>query len=122
GAELALGYGAAAAGGTALVRVAVDGQPTRTLHEGPVKAEWTDLRLPLGAAAGQAARIDLVARGGDVAWAEPRVIVKAPPAAPAAATPKIDHIYVWMVDTLRADKVHVYNPKTRVQTPNYDAF
>ena len=27
-----------------------------------------------------------------------------------------------MVDTLRADKMHVYNPKTRVQTPNYDAF
>ena len=27
-----------------------------------------------------------------------------------------------MVDTLRADKVRVYNPKTRVQTPNYDAF
>jgi arylsulfatase A-like enzyme len=27
-----------------------------------------------------------------------------------------------MVDTLRADKLHVYNDKTRVQTPNYDAF
>ena len=27
-----------------------------------------------------------------------------------------------MVDTLRADKVRVYNPKTRVETPNYDAF
>ena len=27
-----------------------------------------------------------------------------------------------MVDTFRADKMHVYNPKTRVQTPNYDAF
>ncbi len=121
-AELALGYGAATAGATALVRVSVDGQPTRTLHEGPVKAQWTDIVLPLGAAAGQAVRIDLIARGGDVAWAEPRVVVKAPPAPPAAATPRIEHIYVWMVDTLRADKVHVFNPKTRVQTPNYDAF
>ena len=27
-----------------------------------------------------------------------------------------------MVDTLRADKMHAYNPKTRVLTPNYDAF
>ena len=27
-----------------------------------------------------------------------------------------------MVDTLRADKVHAYNAKTRVTTPNYDAF
>jgi arylsulfatase A-like enzyme len=39
-----------------------------------------------------------------------------------AKLPKFDHIYVWMVDTLRADKVHAFNPKTRVQTPNYDAF
>ena len=49
-------------------------------------------------------------------------MVKAPEPAPAAATKKIDHIYIWMVDTLRADKVHVYNPKSIVKTPNYDAF
>jgi choline-sulfatase len=124
-AELAVAYGAPAPGASVLVRVAVDGQPTRTLHEGHTTAQWTDLRLPLGAAATQAARIDLVARGGDVAWAEPRIVVKAAPAAaaPAASTlPRFDHIYVWMVDTLRADKVHAFNPKTRVQTPNYDAF
>jgi arylsulfatase A-like enzyme len=123
GAELALGYAAAAPHATALVRVAVDGQPTRTLHQGPVQAAWTDVRLPLGAAAGQAARIDLIARGGDIAWSDPRVIVKAPAAAPPLAkTPRFDHIYVWMVDTLRADKVGAYNPKSRVKTPNYDAF
>ena len=122
-AELALGYGAATPGASVLVRVAVDGQPTRTLREARAAATWTDVRLPLGAASKQAARIDLVARGGDVAWAEPRVIVRAPPApAPPAPAPRFDHIYVWMVDTLRADKVHVFNPQTRVQTPNYDAF
>ena len=46
------------------------------------------------------------------------------PEPPAAATPqpKFDHIFVWMVDTLRADKLHAYNTKTRVTTPNYDAF
>ena len=104
------------------MRVAVDGQPTRTMHEGrgqPVDrpaVAWAPQRA-------QAARIDLIARGGDVAWGEPRVVVKAP-AAPAGRgkTPRFDHIFVWMVDTLRADKVHAYNPKTRVQTPNYDAF
>ena len=77
------------------------------------------------AAGGQAARIDLIARGtkGDLAWGEPRVVVKAP-AAPAAddRAAKFDHIFVWMVDTLRADKLHAYNTKTRVATPNYDAF
>jgi arylsulfatase A-like enzyme len=125
GAHLALSYGAASAAGSVAVQVAVDGQPARTVHEGNVGAGWTDAVADLGAAGGQAARIDLIARGtkGDFAWGEPRVVVKAP-AAPVASgpQPKFDHIFVWMVDTLRADKVHVYNPKTRVLTPNYDAF
>jgi len=43
------------------------------------------------------------------------------PSAPAAKK-TFEHIYIWMCDTLRADKVHVYNPKTNVLTPNYDAF
>jgi arylsulfatase A-like enzyme len=121
-AELTVGVSSATPGGDYLVRLAVDGQPLRTLFEGRSTADWATLRLPLGDAAGQAARIDLVARNGEVAWGEPRIIVKAAPAAAAAPTPKFDHIYVWMVDTLRADKVHAYNPKTRVQTPSYDAF
>ncbi|HVU52168.1 MAG TPA: sulfatase [Polyangia bacterium] len=121
-ATLAVGYAAQTPGAKVLVRVAVDGQRTRTLHEGQARAAWTDVALPLGAASTQAARIDLVARGGDVAWAEPRVVVSAPPPSPPPKMVKFDHIYIWMVDTLRADKVHVFNPKTRVQTPNYDAF
>ena len=130
GAHLAVAYGSEGnaggtkgAGGTALVRVAVDGQPARTLHEGPITARWNDLLLDCGAAAGHAARIDLVTRGGAAAWAEPRVVVKAPAhVSPPTPQPRFDHIYVWMVDTFRADKMHGYNGKTRVLTPNYDAF
>jgi choline-sulfatase len=121
-ATLALGYAAATPGASVLVRVSVDGQRPRTLHEGRTTAAWTDVALPLGAASNQAARIDLIARGGDVAWSDPRVVVKAPAAVAAPAHARFEHIYVWMVDTLRADKVHAFNPKTRVQTPNYDAF
>jgi hypothetical protein len=125
-AKLALSYGApSGAGADVLVRVAVDGQPVRTIHTGRAGAAWTDEAIDLGAASGRAARVDLVARGGDVAWAEPRVVVKAPPPPPAPAASarhRLDRIYVWMVDTFRADKMHVYNPKTRVQTPTYDAF
>jgi len=122
GARLALAYGATAPGVSADVRVAADGVRPRTLHQGPAAQRWTEATLDLGAAAGQAARIDLVGRGGRVAWAEPRLVVKAPDVVPMLARKKFDHIFVWMVDTLRADKVHVYNPATRVQTPTYDAF
>jgi arylsulfatase A-like enzyme len=49
--------------------------------------------------------------------------VLVPGTAPAPSAKRtFDHIYVWMIDTLRADKVHVYNPQTNVITPNYDAF
>jgi len=125
GAQLAVAYGASAPGGTVTARVAVDGKPVRTVHEGNIGAGWTDALADLGAAGGQAARIDLFAQGtkGDFAWGEPRIVVKAPaPVAAPTPQPKFDHIFVWMVDTLRADKVHAFNPKTRVLTPNYDAF
>jgi hypothetical protein len=125
GASLALAYGAEAAGAHVVVAVSVDGQKRRILLDAPADPKWTDATLPLGAAAGHAARIDLISHGGSVAFAAPRLVVKAPPPPelPAGgAAGRVDHIFVWMVDTLRSDKVHVYNPKTRVETPNYDAF
>jgi arylsulfatase A-like enzyme len=125
GALLGFGAGAPSAGGQALVRVAVDGQPTRVVWDGGATGpKWTDAVVDLGAAGGRAARIDFVAKGtGGIAWAEPRILVKTPAVAKLPEPrPRFDHIFVWMVDTLRADKVHAFNPKTRVETPNYDAF
>jgi hypothetical protein len=122
GARLSLSYGSKAPGASVEVRVAVDGARPRVLHQGAAVADhWTDAIVDLGAAGGQAARIDLVSRGGDVAWGDPRVVVTAP-VPPPLPHKTFDHLFVWMVDTLRADKVHVYNPQTRVQTPNYDDF
>ena len=120
-AHMAVAVGAPAGGADVLVRVAVDGQPTRTLYRAHAGKGWTDALIDLGAASGQAARIDLVARG-EAVWGDPRIVVKAAPRPAAVAAKRFDRIYVWMVDTLRADKMHVYNPGTRVQTPNYDAF
>jgi choline-sulfatase len=121
-AHLAMSLGAPAGAADVLVRVAVDGQPTRTVYQGHAGKAWTDVAIDLGAAGGQAARVDLVARGGEVAWGDPRIVLKAPPRPEAAPHKRFDHIFVWMVDTFRADKMHAYNPRTRVQTPNYDAF
>jgi hypothetical protein len=120
-AKLALSYAGIHPGVTALVRVVRDGVAPTVLLQGAAAERYTDAAWDLSAFAGQAVRIDLVSRGGGVAWAEPRLMI--PGAAPApAAKRKFEHIYIWMCDTLRADKVHVYNPKTNVLTPNYDAF
>jgi choline-sulfatase len=122
GANLAFSYGSDVAGAHAVVRVAVDGGKPRQLLDSVASAKWAEVSVPLGAAGGQAVRIDLVSRGGAVAWAEPRLMVNAPAHPKVPADPQFDHVFIWMVDTLRADKVHAYNPKTRVETPNYDAF
>jgi choline-sulfatase len=120
-AKLALSYGSGAPSATVAVRVARDGAALTTLFEGAAPARWTDGAWDLSAFAGQAVRIDLVSHGGGAAWGEPRLMVRG--SAPAAtATRKFDHVFVWMIDTLRADKVRIYNPNTNVQTPNYDAF
>ncbi len=120
-AKLALSYAADTAGATAAVRVSRDGVAPTVLFEGAAAARWTDGAWDLSAFADQAVRIDLISRGGGVAWGAPRVLVQAP--APVAANAKkFEHIFVWMIDTLRADKVLAYNPKTNVKTPNYGAF
>ena len=120
-ARLALTYGSSQPGTTAQIRVARDGAAPAVLFEGPAAARFTDGAWDLSAFSGQAVRIDLISHGGGMAWAEPRLLVPgAVPAPPAKHT--FEHVYVWMCDTLRADKVHVYNPKTNVMTPNYDVF
>jgi choline-sulfatase len=121
GGRLVASYGAAAPA-TVAVRVSRDGAPPATLFEGPAATRWTVGAWDLSAHAGQAVRIDLISRGGGISWGTPRIVVKAADPGPPPAAKKIDHIYIWMVDTLRADKVHVYNPKSIVKTPNYDAF
>jgi choline-sulfatase len=122
GGQLAVAYGSTQPGTKVIVRMARDGAPTVTLFEGPAPSSWTEGSWDVSAAADQVVRIDLVSRGGGVAWAAPRLLAKAPPPVAAGKRSKIERVYIWMVDTLRADKVHVYNPKTVVQTPNYDAF
>ncbi len=120
-AKLALSYGSSTPATSVAVRVARDGAAPSTLFEGPAGARFSDGAWDLAAFAGHAVRIDLVSRGGGVAWADPRIVVQSPPPA-AAPGQKFERIYVWMIDTLRADKVHAFNPKSKVLTPNYDAF
>ena len=120
-AKLALAYGSAQPGVTAHVRIARDGAAPTVLFEGAATARFTDGAWDLAAFAGQAVRIDLISRGGGIAWGEPRLLVPGSVPAPTAKH-TFEHVYVWMCDTLRADKVHVYNPKTNVITPNYDSF
>ncbi len=87
-----------------------DGQPARALgrHGGEV-------RVPLGELAGQHVRLDLRATGA-ATIEEPRIVV-AEPTPRGAALRRPRNVIVWLVDTVRADKLSPFNPNTRVQTP-----
>src|SRR4029077_8282858 len=53
--RLAMSFGAPAAAADVAVRVAVDGQPTRTVWEAHAARGWVDTAVDLGTAAGHAA-------------------------------------------------------------------
>jgi arylsulfatase A-like enzyme len=120
--RLRFAYGAQSAGaaGQALgvrVRVARDGAAARELWRGEARAGWQSAEVELSALAGEALRLDLELDGGG-AFGEPRLTV--PASAGLDRGPRgrpADHVLVWMVDALRADKLAPYNPSTRVETP-----
>ena len=98
------------------VRWLADGAEARDLgvHRGTI-----DLPLPESSALG---RLDLVAAAEPVRLGDPEVV--APGRTPAhreparrESAPPIRNVLVWLVDTVRADKLGPWNADTRVETP-----
>ena len=86
-----------------------------------------------GALSGEGARVDLTAMAGQVValslvahdcprakLAAPRITLHGPPpeALPKSAAPR--YIILWVMDALRADKIPIFTPGARAQTPNLD--
>lgn len=107
-------------GATAKVRVKAEGEPSKELFSQALSPTWREQVISLADFAGKVARVELVAEGsGGVAWASPSVVVpevKVDKAEPAK------HVIVLTIDTLRADRLRVYTPKSRVETPALDQF
>ena len=107
------------AGGTARVTIEPEGGSARGVFEHGLTGEWHGADVDLSPFAGKIVRVSLEATGGNgrVAWAEPRVTV-APRTAPEASAAK--NVVVVLVDTLRASKLKVFEPSSRVRTPVLD--
>jgi len=104
--------------GTLVVRAHRDGAaPTELGRLG----DGASLDVDLDRLSGEVARIDLEARGGDVALDRPRVVTfDGVEALPEVRRPR--NVVVYLIDTLRADKLEVYAPDTRVRTPGMSRF
>lgn len=101
----------------ATFRVVVEGSAggPRTVAEGTADGERRV--VDLSALAGDAVRLQLEATG-PVLWGDARLTV--PQVRADVAKGPARNVIIWMVDTLRADKLRAYNPQTRVKTPTID--
>ena len=107
-------------GGTATIRLtAVDAEPFE-LWSGDLKSQWTDQVVSLGMWAGQLLRVDLVSEGpGATAWSSPSILV---PHSELSEVQPAKSVIVLLIDTLRADRLRVYNKHSRLKTPVIDVF
>jgi arylsulfatase A-like enzyme len=119
GAKLAFGVGAEEGTATASVDITPDEGARANLFTGAAGGEWSDQEIDLASYAGKVVRIDLSAQGsGRVAFSTPRIV--APQTERPSELRPAKNVVLVMIDTLRADKLRPFNPRTRVQTPIID--
>jgi arylsulfatase A-like enzyme len=78
-------------------------------------------RVDLAAMAGRVVALTLTARDcGRATLKAPRITLHGPPpvALPLAEPPR--YVILWVMDALRADKIPIFTPGARAQTPNLD--
>lgn len=106
--------------GAAFVAVAHrDGSPASMLGKVEVTREGRTFEIDLGALAGDVVQLELRAKAGRVELLRPAVVE---PTVTAPTPKKIRNVLVYLIDTLRADKLGPINASTRVRTPGLDAF
>ncbi len=119
--NLVVGVGARGAGAsTARIFVTPQGGDKTKVFEQAVTTAWTDQLVSLASYAGKVARIDVVTQGeAPVAWSR---LALTHPAPPELNLTRAKNVVVVLVDTLRASKLKVWNPRSRVRTPVLDAL
>lgn len=108
-------------GVAAKVSVTPDGGPSTDVFSSPVENEWNDQAVDLARWAGQVVRLDFSVTGAAtarVAWSSLGVML--PRAENEPPSGKARNVVVLLIDTMRADKLKPFNPRTRVRTPVLD--
>jgi arylsulfatase A-like enzyme len=94
------------------------GDAVETVWSGSGADTWQQAKVELGNWSGQVVRLDLISDGA-ADWGRPQITVAVPPpAATAPARAPADHVVIWVVASLRADRVGVESPPT----PNFSRF
>jgi choline-sulfatase len=101
-----------------LIRVTPDaGKPT-VLWKAQLGLAWQDAVLSLEPWAGELVKLEFLALGeGVVGFSSPSILA---PSTPSAPPQPVKSVVLLLIDTMRADHLHTYNPNTRVTTPALD--
>ncbi len=116
---------AGSAGCSLTTTLTFEGRPPRVASTLAVPAA-AELDVDLAASGDQPLRLELQEVGGGACQGltleSPRLVAAVQTPALPASGAKPQHVIFVLVDTLRADRLTVYNPKTRVKTPAIDAL
>jgi arylsulfatase A-like enzyme len=81
----------------------------------------TGAAVDLSELGGKAARIDVVASGcPETKISKATLVVAGEAAKPAARAAAPKYVVLWVMDSLRADRVRPFNPKARPETPTFE--
>ncbi len=106
-----------------VVRVGVDGEPTREAGRLTVQpGTAAELDVDLAPWQGRPIRLDLDTEGeagplGRAGWIEPTILM---PGRPRGEVPPVRNVVLWVVDGLRSDRVGLGRGGDRAATPNID--
>ncbi|RMH37086.1 MAG: hypothetical protein D6689_21355, partial [Deltaproteobacteria bacterium] len=95
---------------------------TATAHDARAAGALAGPRasVDLSALAGKVARLELIARGCDEARLASAALAVPGEAPRVVRGPPPKHIVLWIMDTLRADRVKLFNPDARADIPNLE--
>lgn len=123
-AQLVFGVGTESKEHKASLEISVtrDGTDSATLFSTHAPGgRWSDHSVDLAGYAGQAVRLDVKGAAepsGRFLWSVPALMT--PPGEPAKRPAAVRNVIVLLIDTLRADRLKPYNPRSRVETPVFD--
>jgi arylsulfatase A-like enzyme len=120
--DASLVFGAATTSdGASTLEIATKSDRRATSQDMRVRGSWSDHRMSLSSLTGEVVRVRFRNAGtAELALSNVRIVKKA--GEPIAIEKQARNVIVLLIDTLRASKLSIYNPKTRVKTPALDAF
>ncbi len=104
-------------GGQVSITVTGDGSKKPLSRTFDFARQGKALEVDLSEVDGEAAAITFAATQGEVLLKELGLYIPPPPVQKAAGDLGAKNLVLVLIDTLRADKLDIYNPETRVRTP-----